>query len=229
MKIDRPKLHRLYRYLIDWLYPNICPCCKKTIAHDADFCPECKSRITRYTGTSVIPYTDGFAAFCAYDDFIRPAVLEFKHESCGNTYYAFACGIYTALCEKGLNADIDIIVPIPISDKTMSKRGYNQTELIAKELRFLMNVPYKNVLIKTRDTEAQKSMKRAADRRENAEGVYAVSAKAGDISGKRILLIDDVCTTGSTLGSAAKVLKEAGAAAVAAASFAKTIKKSEKN
>ena len=225
MKMNRSKLHRIYRYLIDWLYPNICPCCNKHIAHDADFCESCKSSITRYTGSSAVSYTDGFAAFCVYDDFIRPAVLEFKKNDCGNTYYAFACGIDTAVKESVFCGDFDIIVPIPITDAKMSERGYNQTELIARELRFLMDIPYNKVLIKVKDTSEQKSLKGAAERKANTEDVFAVSSKAGDIKGKRILLIDDVCTTGSTLASAAKVLKEAGAGKVYAASFAKTEKK----
>lgn len=226
MKMNRSKLHRIYRYLIDWLYPNICPCCKKNIAHDADFCESCKSSITRYAGSTVVPYTDGFAAYCVYDDFIRPAVLEFKKNDCGNTYYAFACGIFTAVKERGFCDAFDMIVPIPITDKKMRERGYNQSELIAKELRFLAGKPYINALVKTHDTEEQKALTKAADRKTNVTGTFAVSRKCPDISGKNILLIDDVCTTGSTLSEAAKTLKEGGAGKVYAASFAKTEKKS---
>lgn len=225
MKIDRPKLHRIYRYIIDWLYPNICPCCKKAIPYDADFCESCKSRIIRFSGSIQIPYTDGFAAYCVYEDPVRPAILEFKKNPDGNSYYAFACGIYTALKENGLSDGLDLIVPVPVSDKTMSERGYNQTELIAKELRFLMNVPYKNVLIKSKETKMQKSIKNASERRENVADAFSVSHKAGDITGKSILLIDDLCTTGSTLENAAKALKNAGVKRVIAASFAKTMQK----
>lgn len=225
MKIDRPKLHRIYRYLIDWLYPNICPCCKKTIPYNADFCEDCKRQIKRYSGNTQIPYTDGFAAYCVYEGIIRQAVLEFKKVPDGNTYYAFACGIFSALSESGLSGGIDMIVPVPVSGRTMSERGYNQTELIAKELRYLLNIPYKNALIKTRETKMQKSIRNAADRRENVADAFSVSPKAGAIAGKSILLIDDLCTTGSTLENAAKALKKAGAERIIAAAFAKTLNK----
>ena len=88
-----------------------------------------------------------------------------------------------------------------------------------------MNVPYKNVLIKSKETKMQKSIKNASERRENVADAFSVSHKAGDITGKSILLIDDLCTTGSTLENAAKALNNAGVKRVIAASFAKTMQK----
>ncbi|MBO6229535.1 MAG: ComF family protein [Ruminiclostridium sp.] len=219
--MDRAKLHRIYRYWIDWLYPNICPCCGGYIDYDADFCVDCKSRLNVCKDTLAVAHTDGAAAYCIYDDNIKGAVLAFKKNRNGNSYYAFACGIAEAVRKSSFAGDIDMIVPIPASKKNMKERGYNQSELIAQELRFLLGVPYGNVLVKAKETKVQKRLG-MNERAENVIGAFAVNEKNCDIAGKRLLVIDDVCTTGSTLAEAAKVLKENGAAKVYAAAFAKT-------
>ncbi len=224
-EMDRAKLHRIYRYTIDWLYPNVCPCCGKYIDHDADFCTECKNAITLYSGNDTVNGADGFAAYCVYDEHIKGSILAFKKERCGNSYYAFACGIAEAVSKSSFAGNIDIIVPIPSSKKSMKERGYNQTELIAKELRFLLGVPYCNILVKTKDTKVQKRLG-MRERAENVSGAFSVSGKAPELKGKSLLVIDDVCTTGSTLSEAARVLKEAGAGKVYTAAFAKTEYKS---
>ncbi len=224
MKIDRPKLHRLYRLLVNWIYPNICPCCEQFIDHDADFCEKCSAKITPYTGENdFIENVDRFAACCVYDENIEGAVLKFKKTACGNSYYAFALRIYKKLKELGLDESIDLIVPIPLTRKKFRRRGYNQTALMANELRYMLDRGFEDVLIKVKETKEQKTLSEY-ERRENLRGVFEISPNASDITGKRILLIDDVCTTGSTLSEAAGILKAAGAETVIAAAFAKTVK-----
>ncbi len=224
MSVDRRKLHGAYRYMISWLYPNVCPCCDKCIDYNADFCEDCRSNITLFDGGVSVPDTDGFAAYCKYDHNIDNAILKFKRDPNGNCYYAFARGIADAVKKAEFAGDIDLIVPIPITRRKMKSRGYNQTELIARELRFMLNVPYGNALVKVRDSADQKSLY-GRDRAANVKGVFAVSPEFPDIRGRRLLLIDDVCTTGSTLSEAAGVLKEGGAEKVYAVAFAKTVMK----
>ena len=221
MNMNRAKLHRIYRYLIDWLYPNVCPVCGKYIDHDADFCADCKSSLRSYTGQYQIPGADGFAAYCLYSGSIKGAILHFKHDDRGNSYYAFAVGIADAVKSGGFGNEIGIIVPIPSSKKSLKKRGYNQTELIAKELRYIINAPYVNVLEKVSETKEQKSL-HLHERAVNVTGAFALREKAPDIAGKTLLVIDDVCTTGSTLAEAVRALKAAGAGRVYTAAFAKT-------
>ncbi len=221
MNIDRSKLHKVYRYILDWFYPNRCPICRNYIGWNNDFCPECADSMTVYEGTADIPFVDRFTAYCVYDKNISPVILRFKRTDRGNSYYAFAYRIRMALKSSGMPEDIDCIVPIPMSKKKLKERGYNQAELMAKELRYMIGVPYANVLIKIRDTAAQKSLGRE-ERSKNLKDAFASDPKYGSINGKTFLLIDDVCTTGSTFAEAARVLKENGAAKVYAASFAKT-------
>lgn len=221
MKINRPKQHRIYRYVIDWLYPNVCPMCGELIEHDADFCEECGDRITPYEGHDTVKYADGFTAGCIYDDNIKHAILHFKETRAGNFDYAFAVRIMQALKRDMPDIDFDVLIPIPMSKSSRKKRGYNQSELIARELGYLINVPCADVLVKSRETQMQKRLD-ISSRLTNMQGAFGMNEKASGIKDKTVLVIDDVCTTGSTLAEAAKVLKENGAAKVYAAAFAKT-------
>ena len=209
--------------MLDWLFPNICPCCERIIEYNKDFCEDCLNSLTIYRDKMDIPYVDGFTAYCLYDGNSSPAILKFKHTDAGNSYYAFAYRIAEAMKRDGFDGTFDFIVPIPMTKKSLKERGYNQAELMAKELRYMINVPYANVLIKIKQTAQQKTLDRQG-RAENLKGAFAVDPKYSDLTGKCLLLIDDVCTTGSTFTEAAKVLRENGAERVYAVSFAKTPK-----
>jgi ComF family protein len=115
------------------------------------------------------------------------------------------------------------IVPIPLHSRRLKKRGFNQSALLARELGRILDVPTAHLLQRTRDTTPQVELKRA-DRAKNMRDAFAVDmdafAKTG-AKGRRILLIDDVLTTGATLDEAARVLKKAGAAEICAISFAR--------
>lgn len=214
------KRHKLYRYLIDWLYPNICPSCGCVIGYNDDFCKSCYDEIIRYNGKYEIEYADSFNAFCVYDDRIKRIVNTFKHDPCGNTYYAFAKGIETAISANSSIPFVDAIVYVPMMKEDEAERGYNQSELIAKELSHLNGKPCVNGLIKIKDTRPQKSLNEC-ERKINVKDAFAINEKAG-LKGKSVLLIDDLCTTGSTLSECAKALKNGGVSKVFAASFAKT-------
>jgi ComF family protein len=109
------------------------------------------------------------------------------------------------------SADIefDLIVYAPISRRRRNERGYNQAKLLAQELSQQYGKPVINALIKKRHTKTQVGLRRI-DRLDNLSGAFEV--KNGlELKGKKILLIDDVLTTGATLDECAKVLKSAGA------------------
>lgn len=111
-----------------------------------------------------------------------------------------------------------ILVPVPLSQKKLKERGYNQSEEIAKELSKVLNVPIvSNVLIKIKHTNSQKGLSKT-EREKNLQGVFTI--KAGgmsdipQISGKKVFLVDDVYTTGSTMQECSSVLRKAGAKSV---------------
>ena len=213
-------LHEFYRLAISFLYPNICPCCETVIEHDDDFCDRCRRKMNMFIDDFQIDNVDDFVAYCYYEGKVRHAIRKYKVTAVGNSYYAFAFGIVQALRRKQLTAGIDCIVFIPMTRDDLEDRGYNQVELMAKEIHHLLNIPVINALEKTKETKSQKSLN-ASDRKINITGAFSVRSGI-DIKGKNLLLIDDLCTTGNTLSEAARVLKEAGSGRIIAASFAKT-------
>ena len=115
--------------------------------------------------------------------------------------------------------DADLITWVPLSRKRLRKRGYDQAKLIAEAVSVRLGVPCVPVLRKLRNIRAQSSLQDAVQRQRNIRNVYSVS-EPEKIRGKRILLIDDIVTTGATLSECARTLREAGAAEVIAAAAA---------
>ena len=103
----------------------------------------------------------------------------------------------------------DIIIIVPISRQRKKDRGYNQSELVAREISKIIKIPIvPQILYKTKNTVPQSSLNKA-QREENAKGAYQV-IHINKINGKRILLIDDIYTTGNTVNECAKVLIKKG-------------------
>ena len=219
--IKRSTIHNIYRYIINQFYPNICPCCEEIIDYNDDFCDECKDKIVPYNGDFSIEHSDFYVAYCFYTGKVRNAIRKFKYEPCGNSYYAFAFGILQALRNAQLSSDIDLVTYIPMTKEDKRRRGYNQTEMIAKEIYYQSNIPCLSTLVKTKNTKNQKSLNEK-ERRKNLKGVFSLKSEKIDLKGKCVLIVDDLCTTGSTLSEATRILKEAGAEKVITASFAKT-------
>ena len=108
---------------------------------------------------------------------------------------------------------------VPVSKKRRRVRGYDQSELLARVIAKKLSLPLVPALQKHAERGPQSQLKDAAQRRSNASGAFSVLPGA-DVSGKTLLLIDDIVTTGSTLSECCRVLKGAGAARVACAAFA---------
>lgn len=106
-----------------------------------------------------------------------------------------------------------VLVPVPLDTEKIKKRGYNQSQKLAKELSKILNIPTKeNALIKVKSTPPQMKLKKE-QRELNLQGAFAIK-NPEQIRGKKIFLVDDVYTTGSTMEACAKTLKEAGATSV---------------
>ena len=139
------------------------------------------------------------------------AVYELKFS--GNRAIARAAAELSApllLAEKF--DDLDYIVPVPLHYRRFFKRGYNQSEVLASMLAKQLNKPYKNLLKRTHSTQRQATLSRE-ERLKNLQGAFAVKNPA-HVSGKKILLVDDVLTTGATLHACAEALQQAGSAEI---------------
>lgn len=148
-----------------------------------------------------------------YNGIIREKIIEYKFRD-----KAYLKDFFTQIIIKNKKIcrffkNYDIIIPIPIHKKRLRQRGYNQTELLAREIvKKLELKTLKNALIKYKNTKPQSELNKQ-ERMENVIGVYKVINNE-QIFNKKILLIDDVYTTGSTTNECAKVLKEAGASII---------------
>lgn len=105
----------------------------------------------------------------------------------------------------------DALVPMPLHPRRRRERGYNQALLLAEALSQTISVPVEELLRRTRPTRPQWALGRD-ERRVNLEGAFALAATPDRVEGRRLLLIDDVCTSGSSFEACAQVLNAAGAA-----------------
>lgn len=117
---------------------------------------------------------------------------------------------------KGPPAGEWVFIPIPLSSQKFKKRGFNQSEILAKELAKKFNLPFENILKRTSDTKSQVGLSNIK-RKENVKGVFkivnhksSIPIKSGSIINQNVFLVDDVVTTGSTLLEASNVLKRNG-------------------
>jgi len=113
------------------------------------------------------------------------------------------------LAKDSLSADFDAIVPIPLSRANQWRRGFNQSQVLAEKLARSLERPVENILRKKKQTTPQSSLKSHA-RKTNVKDSFMCRTKQS-LKGQRILLVDDVYTTGATANECARVLQEAGA------------------
>ncbi len=207
--------------LLNLLYPPRCAFCHRLLrSEEKEICRICAERLP-YTGESSVreklPHIDRCVAPFYYEKHVRDSLLRFKFERL--TGYA---GIYAQFMVKCIDENAiscDIITWVSVSGKRKRERGYDQAELLAKAVAKQLDKPCVYTLNKIRHTPRQSRIKSDTKRKENVKGAYrCISPEL--ICGKSVLLIDDIVTSGSTLAECARVLKEAGAAAVCAASVA---------
>lgn len=184
-------------------------------------CNKCKVKLSKLLKAKTIEYDDKsfdtLTYMFKYEDIIRDKLLQYKFDEKAYLYKFFA--------EIMLNNCIfidtcDIILPVPIHKKRFAKRGYNQSDLIAKYIAKKRNIEYSNkVLIKVKNNLPQSTLNKT-NRHENVLGMYNV-INSQKIQNKNILLIDDIYTTGSTVDECSKVLKQNGAKSVNVLTIAK--------
>jgi ComF family protein len=153
---------------------------------------------------------DAARAACLYDEFSREPILKLKHADRADLAPLFARWLSRAA--RPLIEDADAIAPVPLHPSRLLSRRYNQAAEIARPLARLSGVGYlPDALVRRRATGTQGG-KSGAGRKRNVAGAFEVPARrAHRVAGKRILLIDDVMTTGATADECARVLRAAGA------------------
>ena len=217
---------KILERILDLLFPPKCPFCGRVREHGG-VCPQCEKALP-WTAENDACWNISGGLRCAaplwYEDLAREGILRFKFQ--GASASAEALGELLARCAaEHLSGEFDTVTWVPVSKKRLRKRGYDQAELLARTACRLWDTEPVRLLNKTVDNPAQSGISDAAARRANVLGVYEA---CGDAAGKRILLIDDICTTGATLAECARVLKDAGAESVVCTAVSKTREKFKK-
>ena len=210
----------VWEQFLNLLFPPKCPFCRR-ILDSPGVCDTCRKELPwTEEHEAVREGTDSLrcAAPLWYEGKVREAILRLKFYGAAAT--AETLGALIAQCAaEHLSGEFDLVTWVPVSRKRRWKRGYDQAELLARAVCRVWGVKPVALLRKTMNNPAQSGLKEDAARRANVLGVYEMRPGA-EVSGRRVLLIDDVCTTGATLTECSKVLREAGADAVVCACVA---------
>lgn len=173
--------------------------CGRPVEADQEYCHECTGRKRQFT--------QGRGIYI-YDDRMRSSLVKYKYG--GRREYGdfYAAAISTYAREEISLWKPDLLVPIPLHPSKERMRGFNQAEYLAERIGDFYEIPVASrILVKTRKTKSQKKLD-ARERSRNLQGAFLVKER---LDGLKILIIDDVYTTGSTMDAASASLKEAGA------------------
>lgn len=200
--------------LLDLFFPPKCPFCGKVLDH-AGICPACEKALPwteEGAGLRELPGGLQCAAPLWYEGQVREGLLRFKFQ--GARAAAGPLGELVARCAaERFSGAFDVVTWVPVSRRRLRSRGYDQARLLAESACRLWEVRPEQLLQKITDNPAQSGLTEEAARRANVLGVYE-AAEPERIQGYRILLVDDICTTGATLAECARTLRDAGAADV---------------
>lgn len=207
--------------LLDLIYPPKCPFCGRVLnPGEEGLCSSCQKTLPWVVKPGkTVDFCDACLSPLWYRDKVRRAVHCYKFRF-GQSHSRFF-GTVMAQCLGDQWAEpVDAIVWVPLSRKHRRKRGYDQAELLARRVGELTGIPVVQGLAKVRETATQSRIVEDAARRANVLGAYAAAPET-DLKGKRLVLVDDVCTSGATLSECAACLRMAGAESVVGLTFAR--------
>lgn len=240
-------MRALTKAALDLLYPPLCMACRAQVAQPG-LCPACWSAATFLDGPgcaccglpfavalegenhcaaclSKPPAFDRARAILAYDDASKGAILALKHADRLELVPGF--GLWLGRIGRPMLEAADLIVPVPLHRVRLWQRRYNQAAELARRLgRDWNRAVAVNALERSRATPSQGAMASAKARRRNVQRAFKVP-DPGRVAGRRILLVDDVVTTGATAEACARALKRAGASHVDVLALARVVKASD--
>jgi competence protein ComFC len=228
---------------VSLLYPPVCTICAGNVQAGDYLCNQCEAKVVRIVAPFCQKCSEPFegsvtseftcancahrtihfdAAVSAYRGrgIVRQIIHEFKYGRQIHLRHLVARWLHAALDDERIRgSEFAIMVPVPLHATRQRERGFNQASLLAALLSAQTAIPSKPVLERIRYTTTQTRLDRS-ERMENLHNAFRLRKNA-DVRGLRVLLIDDVLTTGSTLSECARVLKRAGALSVHAATAAR--------
>ena len=215
-------LRELWEGLIYFLFPPRCPVCREIGDEQYRLCDACEKKILRLDFYDRPPaQIDKVLRVTKYRDGSRELLHKLKFDNNLRVVPALKKildGVSNRPEILKLLGVVDIVVPVPLHAERLKERGFNQTELIFGEWLTKKNLPLKNILIRLRPTPKLYSLGKA-EREKVLSGVFAAIENV-DLRGKKILIVDDIFTTGTTVRECAKVLRSMGAAKIFVLAFA---------
>ncbi|WP_249313509.1 ComF family protein [Congzhengia minquanensis] len=230
----------MFDKILSFLFPSPCVVCQKPAGRNRFVCNSCKEHLTllkpgAFCKTCFAPLPSGaelcgkclsnspaygqLVACVSYQGILRNSLHRYKFGGRSDLHTSFAMMMCAQLLSFGCT-DFDVVVPTPLSNERLRERGFNQAELIAKDIAKQFHAPcVSNALKKCRDTERQSELD-MHQRDRNVRGAFALSSPDA-VREKKVLLVDDIFTTGATMREAAKTLS-AVSKSVTACVLAKT-------
>ncbi len=230
------RLKQLQREVIDLFFPRSCVGCGKV----GDFiCLKCAKKLSRLLppvcqrcgkpessgmycrgcwGTH--NHLDMIRSVFVFEGIIRRAVLEFKYRNLRSIAACLSQYMADYFVEHEMAADF--LMPVPMHEKRLKRRGYNQSELLAGQISEMVSVPLRADLVKrVKDNKPQVRTSCADERWSNMRDAFTCTSS--EVSGKDIIIIDDVCTSGATLEACAAAIKSMGANKISGFTLAREI------
>lgn len=211
-------------FLLDLIYPPKCVYCDKLLAErDLPACALCTQKYFRLPVQAAMQTGESFS-YCVsaayYDGVVRSAFLQYKFHGEKHLSTVFSAHLAESI-QKAYGNEFDCITWLPVSNKRLKQRGYDQSRRLAEGVAHLQGRHVEALLTHPKCKPPQSSLKGVVARRENVRDCFAVP-KPERVKGKCILLIDDIITTGATMEEAARTLRAAGAREVMAATLCRT-------
>ena len=207
---------------IYFLFPPTCPLCRKFVDERHQFCPACKKKILRMDFYGEHPEVlDKVLRVTKYRDGSRDMLRKLKFDNDLSVLPPLK-KILDDVSDRNeisrLLDGVNFAVPVPLHEDRLKERGFNQTEKLFAEWLIKKNIPLKNLLRRTRSTPKLYDLGKS-ERQQILNGAFAPT-EIVDLRGQIVLVVDDIYTTGTTVGECAKVLKSLGAAQVRVLAFA---------
>ncbi len=206
--------------LLDILFPRRCIFCGELMEESGFACKHCEQTLPFLDNArcdEVMEPLDGLYCALFYDHAVPQGIANFKFHG-KSRLAAYFADLMLKQMERQLNKEhFDLVVAVPMQPSKLRKRGYNQARLLAERLGKQLDIPCSSCLKKIRSSQTQHELS-GRERRHAQKGSYGCES----LHGEKILLVDDICTTGSTLKECARTLKAAGASCVVAAAICRT-------
>ncbi len=212
-------MNEVFRKIIAFFFPERCPYCNALVEPDDIACAHCMAQI-KEKQKPILRGAEGYRCVSSflYDGKVRKMLIRVKFHECVQHIRQVAEILAKDIRTVYPDLSFDLITYVPMHPKDQRRRGYNQAEFLCRELSKVLDIPFARTLKKIKRTKKQHTLS-YAERRKNLSGAFSLTDRTA-VRGKSILIVDDVVTSGTTLGACCKKLREAKPAVICCAAIA---------